>query len=319
MPVIYTLIALCAAAGAILLLSYVCYRMAFARNKKDAENAFLQLDGPALAQFKDHTLSMMSELDAYECEQVSIKSRDGLTLRGRYYPLPGSKMTEIQFHGYRGTARRDFAGGGIEALHKGNNLLLIDQRAHGESEGGTITFGIMERYDCLEWIKFANERIPDGEIFLFGISMGAATVLMASELDLPDNLRCIVADCPYSSPEQIIRRVIREMHLPTCIAFPLLRLGGRIFGGFDICSASPVEAVRRTRVPILLVHGEADSFVPCDMSREIYEACASPLKKRITFPQADHGVSFLTDRDRYMREVIEFTSLAEKTVINGDK
>ena len=315
MPFIITAAAL--AAVFIFIIPYICYRMAFGRNRKD-KNQFFDFEKGALAPHAGLMREMSAELESYPHERVYVTSRDGLRLSAELYLVPGADMTEIQFHGYRSAARRDFACGGCEALRKNHNLLLVDQRAHGESEGKSISFGIKERYDVLSWIELHNERLgKETEILLFGISMGAATVLMASELGLPDNVRLIVADCPYSTPEAIIRDVIGDMHLPPAIAFPFVRLGGLIYGGFDITSASPLSAVRHSSIPTLLIHGEADSFVPHSMSLEIYESIASEKKKLLSFPGADHGISYLSDRDRYLEEVKLFTSAA-KTCANKD-
>ena len=195
--------------------------------------------------------------------------------RQRYYHVRDGAPLQIQFHGYRGAALRDFCGGNKLARESGQNTLVVDQRAHGKSGGNTITFGIRERLDCLSWVKYANQRFSSGTpIFLSGVSMGATTVLMASELKLPANVMGIIADCPYSSPEVIIRKVCREdMHLPPALTMPLIRLGARLFGHFVLNESSAVQAVGNKNIPILLLHGEDDRFVPCDMSREIFDAC----------------------------------------------
>ena len=134
--------------------------------------------------------------------------------------------------------------------------------------------------------------------------MGAATVLMAAALPLPENVRCIIADSPYSSTVAIIRKVCRDMKLPPAPAMPLVRLSARWFGGFDLCEASAVEAVRHTRYPIILLHGEDDRFVPCGMSRAI--ADANPAIELHTFPDAGHGISDIVHTDRYTACVIRF-------------
>ena len=105
--------------------------------------------------------------------------------------------------------------------------------------------------------------------------MGAATVLMASELNLPENVVCIIADSPYSSPKAIIRKVCRDRHLPDWLAYPFIRIGAKIFGGVSIEECSAEDAVRNARIPILLIHGEDDRFVPCQMSKRIFRACSA--------------------------------------------
>jgi len=209
-------------------------------------------------------------------------------------------------HGYRGTAIRDFCGGSRIAFELGHNLLIVDQRAHGESGGHTIAFGVEERLDCLDWLKYAVGRFGcDTPMALYGVSMGAATVLMASGLGLPENVKCIVADCPYSSPRAIISKVCRDMRLPPGPAYWLVRMGAKLFGRVDLDGASAVDAVRQAGVPVMLIHGEADDFVPCSMSREIHGA--NPHKISLhTFPGAGHGLSYIEDRPRYEALVREF-------------
>jgi len=297
----------------ILIISYVCYRMAFRRKGKSDGNQFFSFEDGTLAPYADIIRESSEALNAHPSERVFITARDGTRLSGVFYPVPGADMTEIQFHGYRSSPEHDFACGGYEAIRKNHNLLLVNQRAHGQSGGKSISFGINERYDVLDWVDYLNRKLgTDVDVMLFGISMGAATVLMASELTLPENVRLAVADCPYSSPEEIIRSVIRSMHLPPSVAFPFVRLGGLVFGGFDICSASPIDAVKRTKLPILLIHGEDDGFVPCEMSRRIYENISSEKRKIVTFPAADHGTSFLVDRERYLGEVKSFTEESKR-------
>ena len=306
------LITLASIAALVLIISYVCYYMAFRRQRGD-KNDFFDFEEGTLAPYKEAIRTGTESLNAHPSERVYTTAFDGTRLSGEFYPVEGADITEIQFHGYRSGAKRDFACGGYEAILKNHNLLLIDQRAHGESEGKTIAFGVLERYDCLAWIDYLNERLgTDTDILLFGVSMGAATVLMASPLIEAKNVRCIVADCSYSSPEQIIRRVIRDMHLPDKLAFPFVRLGGLIFGRFDICSSSPVEAVKNAKIPTLIIHGEADSFVPEEMSREIYSSLASPMKDILTVPGADHGISYLVAKEKYLTTVKEFTAAAKK-------
>lgn len=129
---------------------------------------------------------------------------------------------------------------------------------------------------------------------------------MASELEFPANLIGIIADCPYSSPEAIIRKVCREdMHLPPALVMPFIRLGARLFGHFDLKESSAVQAVANTNIPIMLLHGEDDRFVPCDMSRDIFDACTGD-KTRITFPSAGHGLSYIVDTERYSEAVSRF-------------
>lgn len=257
------------------------------------------------ASYAAQAAEMIEKLRALPYERVSIVSFDGLKLCGRYYHERDGAPLVLMCHGYRGTPTRDFAGGAALFRSLGYNVLLIEQRAHASSGGHTITFGINERRDCLAWCRYAARRFQ-APILLVGISMGAATVLMASALGLPENVRGIVADCPFTSPEAIIRKVGQDSGLPLSLILPFARLGAWLFGGFSLrADADAAQAVRHARVPVLLIHGDADDYVPIEMSREI--AAANPERVEFhAFPGAWHGVSCLTDPERYARLVRDF-------------
>lgn len=254
---------------------------------------------------RDRMEALIAEMAAIPYEGVTIKARDGVKLFARYYHIRDGAPLQIQMHGYHGSAVRDFCGGNKLAREAGHNTLVVDQRAQGKSGGRAITFGVRERLDCLDWIAYANARWNCPPIVLSGVSMGAATVLMAAGLDLPANVRAVVADCPYSSPEAIIAKVCGEMGLPPKLAMPFVRLGGLLWGGFDIRTAAPVDAVMTAKVPMLLIHGEDDRFVPCEMSREIAGRAGNHIRLE-TFPGAGHGLSFIEDFPRYRAAVEQF-------------
>ncbi len=281
----------------ILLASYLAYRKAFYSSPNRKEDIYNIPDTSMYAIGRPKMLELIKEMDSNPFERVYTTSFDGLKLAARYYHISDSAPLQIQFHGYRGTAIRDFCGGNKLARSLGQNTLVIDQRAHGKSEGKTISFGINEKYDCLAWINYAVSRFGDIPIIISGLSMGAATVLMASELDLPENVKCIVADCPYSSPSEILALHCENMGLPAWLGLPFVKLGARIFGNFKL-SGGAEDAVKNTKVPILLIHGEADDFVPCDMSRKIHAANPDMITLE-TFPKATHGVSYILNEERY--------------------
>lgn len=290
------------AAGGVLF----AYTKAFFTSPLHREDPHALPVGEQYINERGRMLALIEELEQIPFEPVTIRSRDGLKLYGRYYHVREGAPVQIQVHGYRGSALRDFCGGSKLAREMGMNILLVDQRAHGGSGGRTITFGIRERWDCLSWAEYAAERFGDVDIYLVGVSMGAASVLMASELDLPENVAGIIADCPFSSPEAIIAKVCREdLHLPQSLAMAFVYAAAAMPGGFGLRAASVVEAVSRTHIPVLLIHGEDDKFVPCGMSREIYAACQS-RKTLETFPGAGHGLSYIVDEARYAEAVEKF-------------
>ncbi len=291
----------CALALAAILLgaAYVTYRMVFYSPNKTQNDDFSLPVSDQTEPLLETIKAMIREVNAIPYERVSVTSFDGLRLAGRYYHQRDGAPLAILFHGYRGTPARDFSGGTQLYRDEGFNLLMIEERAHCTSEGHTVTFGVKERQDCLKWIEYAQKRFgEDTPVLLCGISMGAATVLMASGLRLPDWVKGIIADAPFTNPKEIIVKVCRDRKLPPRIVWPLLRLGARIYGGFDPTGADAAEAVKRSPVPILLIHGEDDRFVPCEMGRRI--AAANPDRVELhTFPRAGHGLSFLVDRPRY--------------------
>ena len=292
----------------ILLISYFTYRKAFYSSPKKRCTTHLLPDTPEYRKVNPIIKKCIEDMEKVPYEQVYITSYDGTKLAARYYHISDSAPLQIQFHGYRSTAVRDFSGGFILAQKMGRNTLVVDQRASGKSGGTTICFGIKEKYDCLEWIKYAINRFGDIPIMLTGVSMGGATVLMASELDLPKNVKCIVSDCPYTSPYEIITSECKKIHIPSKIAMPFVCLGARIFGNLKLSGEGAEKAVRNAKVPILLVHGEEDDFVPFEMGKRIYEANPEMITFE-AFPNAAHGISFIVDTERYEKL---YYSLQEK-------
>lgn len=279
--------------------AYYAYRVAFYMAPKYKQSA---LDLPEDERFhatQEIMCVCLQHLRELPYEAVTIRADDGKKLFARYYHNIDGAPVQIQFHGYRGSAMRDFCGGTAFAKKMGHNVLVVDQRSHGQSDGNTITFGVRERYDCQCWSNYAYQRFgKDTPLILSGVSMGAATVLMASELQLPETVCGVIADCPYSSPRDIISKVAGEFGLPRKPAAALCSLGARIFGHFKFSDASVLEAVRHTKLPVLLLHGDADQLVPCHMSYQIYEACSSDKELQI-FPGASHGMCYLEDPQRY--------------------
>ena len=284
--------------------AYYAYRIAFYSPSKGREK-IPSTQGSQYDPYRQEMKRLFHQLQDRPCEFVTTQSHDGLTLSGRYYHVADGAPVDIGFHGYRSSPMTDFTGGSDLSIRLGHNVLLIDHRAHGKSQGRTITFGIKERRDLLQWVNYAIDRFgKDVKIVLYGISMGGATVLMASELELPENVKGIIADCPYSSPLDIILNVGKNMPIPNWLIKPFAKLGARIYGGFDLEEASAAQAVRKAKVPILIIHGESDHLVPCSMSDLVSE---NPDKiTRFTFPNANHGLSYLEDTARYQKIVMEF-------------
>jgi len=299
--------------GAILLITFltalVCFFMVFYSPKRrlPKDDEYEIPKGEIYEPYRDQIVEWIKDIRAMPHEVITIKSFDGINLVGYYYEYKRGAPTELLFHGYRGNSERDLCGGVHRCFSLGRNALIIDHRASGRSDGSVITFGIKESKDVLRWIKYYTDRFGEEErIILTGISMGAATVLMSLKYDLPKSVVCVLADCPYTSPKAIISKVMRDMKLPVSIFYPFVRLGAAIFGGFDLESNSAISAVKNTKVPVILIHGDTDDFVPCDMSRELYEAIPNDRKRFVAAKGAGHGLAFLTDKDGYIKALYDF-------------
>ena len=299
------------AVAAVLSVLWIVYRMAFYSDKGAWTDPYAISPKGEYQVRREEMVDLISQLERRPFEPVFVTSHDGLRLTGRYYHAADGAPLDIAFHGYRGHAFRDFCGGSCISFQLGHNLLLVDQRAHGDSDGRTISFGAKERLDCLTWIRWANDRFGCPETALFGVSMGAGTVLLASALDLPDNVTCVVADCPYSRAGDVIASVGRGMGVPDFAVKLAAGAAAYIYGGFRLRDADAVEALRHANVPVLLLHGEADRLVPCEMSAVLEAACTAPVR-RYTFPDAGHGLSYLVDRERYTKAVTDFLAFARE-------
>ncbi len=257
----------------------------------------------AYSEFAASVTAAQSWLREHGAVDAETTSFDGLRLRGKWVPAKNPIGTIILFHGYHTHYVHDFAGifGVYHGL--GLNLLLVRQRAHGESEGKYITFGVHERRDARSWIEFHNREHGMDNVFLGGMSMGASTVLFAAGEALPPNVRGITADCGFSSPAEILSHVIRkDFHLPPKLVLPLMELWAQVLGGFSFYACDSPTALARSKTPILFIHGKADTFVPCEMSQAGYDACVSEKELHLV-EGAGHGRSYLLEPQR-LREAL---------------
>ncbi len=230
---------------------------------------------------------------------------DGKKLAARYYDN-NSTCTIFLFHGYRSGAEHDFSCA-VEMYYKmGFNILLVDQRAHGRSEGKLITFGVNESRDVVSWAEFVNEKFSPKQLIISGISMGATTVLLSLNHNLPQNVKGVIADCGFTSPQDIIEKVGKDSFKVNAHFFiPFLNAACKLFGKFSITEDSTVDAVKSTELPILFIHGKKDNFVPCEMSERTFAGCKENCRIFLA-QEAGHGLSFLTDTDSVLSELKSF-------------
>ncbi|MBR1758012.1 MAG: alpha/beta hydrolase [Lachnospiraceae bacterium] len=281
--------------------TYFSFRMAFYSPQGDQNDDHALNFSDLTPEMKTGILASIDRLLAVPYEKVSIQSDDGLTLNGRYYP---SSRTDVPFimllHGYRGTPVRDLSYAANRYLAQGYPVLMMEERAHISSEGHVITMGVREQYDCLAWTKYVSDLVgKDRPILLCGDSMGAATVLLASSLDLPTNVIGIVADAPYSSAEAILKHFCTK-HYHSAALYPFLKFGARLYGHFRVEDADVIAHVKQAKVPLLIIHGEKDLIVPFEMGVEL--AKANPQMTEFhAFPNAGHVMSFVVDEPRYLK------------------
>lgn len=236
---------------------------------------------------------------------VYTESHDGLKLHAYWVPAENAKGTVVLVHGYHSCVLTDFSVAFPLYHEMGFNLLLPTQRAHGKSEGKYVTFGVLESQDMLQWIRFHNGKFGSLPVILSGMSMGASTVMYLAGENLPENVKGLIADCGFTTPKEIISRVFRKVaHIPAWTVIWATELFARIFGHFSLTQKDSVKTLAKNSRPILLVHGVDDDFVPCDMTRRGFEACAGD-KRLLLVEEATHGVSFLRAKETYIARVNE--------------
>ena len=247
---------------------------------------------------------LIVSLRQQQCDHVYVQSYDGLMLHARFYENKKSDKYVLMFHGYRGTAIRDFSGGAMHMIKSGYNVLLVDERGHGESEGHCITFGNREKKDVITWTEYIQKRFGfDKELIFVGISMGAATILFAAE-HIKGSYK-FICDCPYSTPKEILSESIKKLNLPVKLFYPIVNLSSIIFSHSNLSKDDASKSVKNSNHKVLIIHGDKDSIVPHQLSYRIYLENKEKVRYEL-FPNTDHGVSYLTDTNRYLSVIDDF-------------
>lgn len=298
------------AAGALALVelgvSAYFYRRTMTRNNAKTDRT-IKMAGTDWSQHMD----FIQERKAYMLEQPHedkwIMSDDGLKLHATWFPQGDQKKVVICFHGYTSKGMSDYIGLSGYYLKQGYSMLLVDERAHGESEGKYIGFGCLDRMDALKWMDWVLQNCGrDAQILLHGTSMGGATVLMTSSLDLPTQVKGIISDCAFTSPKEVFTHVLKHMiHLP---AFPMMQIAdlfNRKLAGYGLDDCNAAREVQHAKVPVLLIHGSGDTFVPSSMCEEIYANCALP-KQKLIIEGAAHAEAYYKDTKAYEQALDEF-------------
>lgn len=292
--------------------SFFFYELAIKRGPKEflQNNADLEVSDQTMELFLNG--DWIDWVNAQQFEKLTLTSRDGLKLSGYYLPaeVPTDKLVVLT-HGYLGHAKQMGLFGQYYHNELDYNIFMPDARGHGKSEGDYYGFGWPDRLDLIDWTKALVEKLgPDSKIVYHGLSMGAATVLMASgEDELPHQVKAIIADSPYASVYQLFAYQMNRMfYLP---AFPLLdstSLLTKIRAGYSFREASALKAVEKADVPILYIHGESDTFVPTKLTKELYQHTASDAELLLV-PNANHGESFALAQEEYKARLDDFLGL----------
>lgn len=284
---------------------YYFFSIAFVKhNIGNTDDIDDKLNKP-LQKYREIILAGMDFIKNKEHKWVNTVSFDGLNLAARYYDI-GSPKTMILFHGYRSSAARDFSCAVKMYICQGFNVLLCDQRSHGRSEGRLITFGVKESSDVLSWIEYATEKLGASKIALGGMSMGATTVLLSVGKGLPKEVRCIIADCGFTSPIAIIKKVAAQSFKINATPFlPFLNLYCLLLGRFSLYKSDVVKVLKNSDIPVIFIHGKEDGFVPSEMSVDAYSS-SSKNSKLLLIDGADHGLSYLVDTPKVEKELEEF-------------
>ena len=242
---------------------------------------------------------------------VYLKSFDGLRLYGALLENYSDKIV-ICVHGFTGSGKKDFASLAQAYYKNGYNVLLVDNRAHGQSEGKYVGFGVLDRLDLRNWVKYVINRFGSNvQVFLHGISMGAATVLMASSI-MPKNVRGIIADCGFTSVYEIFEYVLkRDYHLPKFPIIYLTNIMSKIRAGYGYKDVNTTAEIARSDIPILFIHGENDEFVPLWMTMKNYSHCKA-YKELFIVRESEHAESHYIDKKGYERRILTFIEKISK-------
>ena len=242
-------------------------------------------------------------------QDIRMPSRFGYSLTGTFIPnQQTTDKTLIFLHGFSESRLAGLSYLNIY-LNAGYNLLLVDSRAHGESGGQSVTWGVYEKHDVDQWVDWLRHRFPKGTIGMHGISMGAATALLHAGLNESNKrVAFYIADSAYSDLESLLadqmsQRLQLPGNIPPQVLLPYANAVTYLRARFTFGAASPLRVVQQVTTPVLYIHGEADRLVPASMSQQLYSMTKGQRQIQL-FPRADHVSSIYTDRSRY-RTVVQ--------------
>lgn len=290
---------------------FYMYRFAICR-KDDPNKDYWNRELRKSDYFTDEEFAMIKSGERFiksePREKVTIKSHDGLTLVGHIIENPDPVGVIIMAHGYRSHPILDFSCAVEPYFANGFTMLMIEQRAHRESGGNHIGFGALERYDIVRWAEYANKRWAGLPVILDGVSMGASTIMMGCEIGYPNNVKALICDCGFTTPGAICRKVLKQwFKLPPFPLYYGAKFWVKLLAKYDFDGASSVESLKTLKnhddAPcVLIAHGKKDDFVPYAMAQEVRAVFGEddPRVWLVTSEEADHGMTYLKDKQMYM-------------------
>lgn len=246
--------------------------------------------------------------EAIRQKQVEVKANDNITLRGtEYLNQEETNKWAIILHGYRSNPSSVLTIG-EHFSEKGYNVLIPSMRACADSEGEYVGMGWLDKEDLKCWINLIIEENKNAEIILHGSSMGAATVLMASGDELPANVKNIIADSGYTSVWDIFASEAKaRFNLPEFPVLNMFQIVANRKAKYDIKEASSLEQVKKSKTPILFIHGDKDDFVPEYMCEKLYDA-ANCKKEKIIIHGAGHTDGKYREPEKYYNTIFDWIS-----------
>lgn len=255
-------------------------------------------------KYKDHVLKGNAAFDSFDKEEVSVKSFDNLLLKGWYVKNKDNNKIIILFHGYHSSCKGQYAMS-YHFHNLGYSLLIVDQRAHKSSQGKYIGMGVLERHDCLKWIEYVQGRFGrEISIVLFGTSMGSATIMMASELIKTTQVKGLICDCGFDSCFNEICHVMNK--IPKFPIMDTINLYSNLLAKYDMKKVTSSKSLANSNIPILIIHGKKDDFVPCSNALKCYEASKSSIKHLLLMEDSIHATCYCDEPEVYDKAIKDF-------------
>ncbi len=284
--------------------AYCMYAVIFGKGKCRPHES-TDLSGTYYEKYQDEIRKNIEILKCRFTGEASIVARDGTRLCAELADH-GQRKTAVLIHGYHSSPTNNCYAYGNLLYENGYDLVLPYQRAHGKSEGKRSTFGLLEQYDLLDWLEWIKQRSPENEIIIVGISMGGTTIGLAMDKIHDTNIKAAVLDCAFTSPRKQMMFDCRRRHVPFYSAvIPIMNQ----FVKHDIkqdIDKSTIDALSKSKLPVLFIHGTDDEAVPCEFTKLNYNASSSDNKEILLVDGANHTLAITAGGQLVRQKLIDF-------------